>query len=193
LDRILDPNYVPTVEDILHARTKTTGSYETQFVHDGTTYSFIDVGGVRSQRRKWIHEFANVDAIVFTCDVSCYDSPLWEDESQNRMVEQLVLFDSLVNSRWFSNSHMVVMLTKVDKLTARKLAASPFRATFPDYVGHPESVEDMLNYLCCRVRCLVRNDTISVVVCRPDSIASSTTNMAEVAVNAIQRRGSIPT
>ena len=31
VDRIVEPNYIPTESDVLRARTKTTGIYETRF------------------------------------------------------------------------------------------------------------------------------------------------------------------
>ena len=38
-----------------------------------------DVGGQRSERRKWIHLFDNVTAILFTVALSDYDMTLVED------------------------------------------------------------------------------------------------------------------
>jgi len=42
----------------------------------------VDVGGQRSERRKWIHCFDKVQAIIFLVAVSEYDQVLAEDESQ---------------------------------------------------------------------------------------------------------------
>lgn len=39
----------------------------------------FDVGGQRSERRKWIHVFDNVTAIIFTASLSGYDQVLRED------------------------------------------------------------------------------------------------------------------
>jgi hypothetical protein len=41
----------------------------------------FDVGGQRSERKKWIHCFENVTAIVFMVAISEYDQVLIEDES----------------------------------------------------------------------------------------------------------------
>lgn len=38
LDRISDPNYIPTVADILRTRVKTTGIVEIQFEYDKKTF-----------------------------------------------------------------------------------------------------------------------------------------------------------
>ena len=39
----------------------------------------IDVGGQRSERRKWIHCFENVTAVIFCAALSAYDLVLQED------------------------------------------------------------------------------------------------------------------
>lgn len=40
----------------------------------------VDVGGQRSERKKWIHCFEGVTAIVFCVALSAYDLVLAEDE-----------------------------------------------------------------------------------------------------------------
>lgn len=44
------------------------------------TYRMVDVGGQRSERKKWIHCFEGVTAIVFCVALSAYDLVLAEDE-----------------------------------------------------------------------------------------------------------------
>ncbi len=40
----------------------------------------VDVGGQRSERKKWIHCFEGVTSIVFCVSLSAYDLVLAEDE-----------------------------------------------------------------------------------------------------------------
>jgi len=49
-------------------------------------------------------------------------------------MESLVLFDSVVNSRWFMRTSIILFLNKVDLFKA-KLARSPLGKYFPDYSG----------------------------------------------------------
>lgn len=56
------------------------------------------------------------------------------DTSQNRMMESLLLFDSVVNSRWFMRTSIILFLNKVDIFKA-KLPRSPLGNYFPDYSG----------------------------------------------------------
>lgn len=47
-------------------------------------YSMFDVGGQRSERKKWIHCFENVTSIIFCVALSEYDQVLLEESSQVR-------------------------------------------------------------------------------------------------------------
>lgn len=42
----------------------------------------VDVGGQRSERRKWIHCFENVTSIIFLVALSEYDQILFESENE---------------------------------------------------------------------------------------------------------------
>lgn len=53
-----------------------------------------DVGGQRNERKKWIHCFDNVTAVIFVAALSEYDQCLFEDASTNRYV--LLLLSLLV-------------------------------------------------------------------------------------------------
>lgn len=107
MDRFFDPNYQPTDSDILRCRNKTTGIIETTFPIEDRMYRIFDVGGQRSERKKWIHCFEGVTAVLFLVSLSGYDSCLVEDKDANQMQEALMLFDSICNSKWFTRTSMV--------------------------------------------------------------------------------------
>ncbi len=94
----------------------------------------FDVGGQRSERKKWIHCFENVTAVIFLAAISEYDQVLVEDESVNRLQEALTLFDSICNSKWFVQTSMILFLNKID-LFKDKLSRSPLVNYFPDFSG----------------------------------------------------------
>jgi hypothetical protein len=80
--RIADPAYVPEEADVLRARTKTTGISETRFNMGQLSIHMFDVGGQRSERKKWIHCFEAVTSIIFCVALSEYDQVLLEESGQ---------------------------------------------------------------------------------------------------------------
>jgi hypothetical protein len=84
LDRLGQGDYVPTEQDVLRTRVKTTGIVETHFNYKSISFKMFDVGGQRSERKKWIHCFEGVTAIVFCVALSAYDLMLAEDEEMVR-------------------------------------------------------------------------------------------------------------
>lgn len=134
LDRISAADYVPTEEDILRERAKTTGITETLFRQGNASFRLIDVGGQRSERRKWISCFQEISACIFCVALSEYDLRLYEDESVNRMHESLKLFDEICNSVWFANVSMILFLNK-DDVFREKVKKVDISVCFPEYTG----------------------------------------------------------
>jgi guanine nucleotide-binding protein G(i) subunit alpha len=59
--------------------------YETRFVFLASPTNSIhmfDVGGQRSERKKWIHCFESVTSIIFCTALSEYDQVLLEEKDQ---------------------------------------------------------------------------------------------------------------
>lgn len=142
---ITAPNYLPTLSDILRVRAPTSGIIERTFSTNDELITIVDVGGQRSERRKWIHCFERVKAVIFVAAISEYDQQLEEDSTQNRLVESFELFDFVVNSKYFSESAIILFLNKSD-LFAEKLPLKPFAYIFPKYKG-PNEYEEVLSWL----------------------------------------------
>ncbi|CAF0888625.1 unnamed protein product [Brachionus calyciflorus] len=135
LDRISAPNYIPTQQDVLRTRVKTTGIVETNFNYKNLNIKMLDVGGQRSERKKWIHCFEDVTSIIFCVAMSEYDLVLAEDDEMNRMRESMKLFESICNNKWFVNTSIILFLNKKD-LFMEKIKHSPLKICFPEYAGH---------------------------------------------------------
>jgi hypothetical protein len=80
LDRLFQPNYQPTEQDIVRCRARTIGITETSFHLRDNELLMVDVGGQKSERRKWIHCFQDVTSILFLVSLSGYDQCLVEDK-----------------------------------------------------------------------------------------------------------------
>uniref|UniRef100_A0A8C9U646 Guanine nucleotide-binding protein subunit alpha n=1 Tax=Scleropages formosus TaxID=113540 RepID=A0A8C9U646_SCLFO len=134
LDRISDPAYLPTQQDVLRVRVPTTGIIEYPFDLQSVIFRMVDVGGQRSERRKWIHCFENVTSIMFLVALSEYDQVLVESDNENRMEESKALFRTIITYPWFQNSSVILFLNKKD-LLEEKIMYSHLVDYFPEYDG----------------------------------------------------------
>lgn len=132
LDRLFDPLYQPTEQDIIRCRARTIGITETTFHLRDHEMLMVDVGGQKSERRKWIHCFQDVTSILFLVSLSGYDQCLVEDKdavsrsllpnfrshrcdgantplsgSQNQMQDAMTIWDSICHSQWFKQTSIV--------------------------------------------------------------------------------------
>lgn len=145
IDRIARPDYRPTEQDILLSRIKTTGIIEVKFKMKNVDFRVFDVGGQRSERKKWIHCFEDVNAIIFITAISEFDQLLFEDETTNRLIESMRLFESICNSRWFLNTSMILFLNKKDLFT-EKIKHSSIKTCFNDYKGS-NTYDDQVKFI----------------------------------------------
>ena len=76
--------------DILLARRRTDDISETQVPIKKIPFTFIDVGGQRTQREKWFQCFQDsINTILFFVAISEFDQTLVEDKRSNRVIESL--------------------------------------------------------------------------------------------------------
>lgn len=181
IDTVKEPNYLPTQQDVLRSRVRTTGIVESEFVIDGNQFKMYDVGGQRNERKKWIHCFENVTAVLFVAAISEYDQILYEDENTNRMVEALNLFEEICNSRWFRDTSMILFLNKRD-LFQDKITKVPLTVCFPEYDGGPDfdAAQEFLKFQFASKNRNADKQIYMHVTC-----ATDTTNVAAV-FNAVK-------
>ncbi|GMM37783.1 guanine nucleotide-binding protein subunit alpha [Saccharomycopsis crataegensis] len=141
----VDEHYLATDSDILSARIKTTGIQESLFTINGEDFKILDAGGQRSERKKWLKSFEDISAVLFVLAVSEYDQVLFEDNKVNRMHEAMMLFKTLVNSRWFYNTPFILFLNKTD-LFEEKIKKSPMKRYLPDFNGKVGNFEEGMKY-----------------------------------------------
>uniref|UniRef100_A0A3B5MGV1 Guanine nucleotide-binding protein subunit alpha n=1 Tax=Xiphophorus couchianus TaxID=32473 RepID=A0A3B5MGV1_9TELE len=144
LDRIADPNYLPTQQDVLRVRIPTTGIIEYPFDLQSIIFRMVDVGGQRSERRKWIHCFENVTSIMFLVALSEYDQVLVESDNEVILFVYFscnncdgfdkALFRTIITYPWFQNSSVILFLNKKD-LLEEKITYSHLVDYFPEFDG----------------------------------------------------------
>lgn len=143
-DRIVTPEFLPTEEDSLMARVRTTGivvsELESKVVKvnpdDPASIKFqiVDVGGQRNERKKWIHCFDDVKAVLFVASLAGYNQVMYEDSAMNRMKEDLTLFEEMTKKDIFANIPFFLFLNKKD-LFEVMIRDKPISGLFPEYKG----------------------------------------------------------
>ncbi|XP_023343117.1 guanine nucleotide-binding protein subunit alpha-12 [Eurytemora carolleeae] len=159
LVRISKPEYVPTLQDILFARKTTKGVVEFTISIDNVPFLFVDVGGQRTQRQKWMQCFDSVTSILFLASSSEFDQVILEDRRTNRLMESRNIFDTIVNNRIFNNVSVILFLNKLD-LLKQKISQSNISRHIPEFKdlkavevyspgfrGIPDNLEDVKKFL----------------------------------------------
>ncbi|TKS89573.1 Guanine nucleotide-binding protein subunit alpha-13 [Collichthys lucidus] len=153
LDKLGEPSYLPTQQDILLARKPTKGIHEYDFEIKNVPFKMVDVGGQRSERRRWFECFDSVTSILFLVSSSEYDQVLMEDRQTNRLRESLNIFETIVNNRVFANVSIILFLNKTD-LLEEKVKSVPLKDYFPEYTGTEHSLPDIQAFMveCFRAK-----------------------------------------
>ncbi|XP_058257139.1 guanine nucleotide-binding protein subunit alpha-11-like [Hemibagrus wyckioides] len=146
LERIAAQDYIPNAQDVLRVRFPTTGINDYSFVVEKITLRIVDVGGQKSERRKWIHCFEYVTSLIFLASLSEYDQVLEENNQDNRMEESLTLFYTTIHSPWFANSSIILFLNKMDIL-AEKIKTSDLHSYFPRFQGRKRDPDAAMEFI----------------------------------------------
>ncbi|GAA6060027.1 hypothetical protein JCM10212_001024 [Sporobolomyces blumeae] len=160
--RLAQPGYLPSDQDILRSRVKSVGIAEVALQINGISLRLVDVGGQRSERRKWAGCFEDVNVLLFLISISEYNQVLYEDETQSRFAEATTLWSSIANSRWFFNTNVILFLNKID-LFRQKLAVYPMSEFVPEYKG-PNTYEATTKYLVGTFASLYNNPKKELIV-----------------------------
>lgn len=167
IHRLANPQYMPSEDDLIFCRVRTTGIVENFFTIDENQFRLVDVGGQRNERKKWMHCFEDVTSVIFVVDSSEYDKVLYEDGKTNRMEEALRLFEDTAGSKWFVNTSFILFLNKRD-LFAEKIQKVPLTVCFKDYTG-PNTYADSLNFIREQFEVRTQKKLYVHITCATDS------------------------
>ncbi|KAL9098294.1 MAG: hypothetical protein Q9163_006023 [Psora crenata] len=182
IDRLFSRDYLPNDQDVLRSRLRTTGITETLFELGPLNYHMFDVGGQRSERKKWIHCFEGVHCLMFVAALSGYDQCLVEDKTANQMQEALLLFESIMSLTWFKSSSIILFLNKTD-LFKEKIAEKPVSDYFPDYTGAANDFQAAANYFANKFRSHNRTEDREIYVHYTNA---TDTNLLKLTMTSVQ-------
>mmetsp|Transcript_5489 Transcript_5489/g.13852 ORF Transcript_5489/g.13852 Transcript_5489/m.13852 type:complete len:345 (-) Transcript_5489:2771-3805(-) len=140
IERMKGDDYVPTIDDCLRVRRRTVGIVEMNIPLNGYNIRFVDVGGQRTERRKWISQFEVAQCILYVIALDEYDMRLYEDNSVNRLFESVKLFTDILNFEPLAHLPIIIFFNKYD-LLEEKIGRSPLAAVLGEYKGGPNAKE----------------------------------------------------
>ncbi|EDV27798.1 uncharacterized protein TRIADDRAFT_49927 [Trichoplax adhaerens] len=143
---LMDKAYVPTKQDVLRSRKATTNIVELTLNINRVPFTFVDVGGQRSQRRKWLQCFEGVTSVLFLVSSCAYDQVLLEDNRTNRIVESCQIFDTIINNKFFAKVAIILFFNKTDILI-EKVSLVSIKDYFPEFSRDPKKIEDVKHFL----------------------------------------------
>jgi len=146
IDALIAENYVPSSDDILHARQRTTGATETTFIQNKVKFTLMDLGGQRVERNKWETALrTGVKGIFFFVSTDEYDIISPEDNATTKLLLSCTAFrETMERSQGLTVS---LLFNKMDLFT-KKISSdfSSFSSAFPDYKGK-ETKDDALKFI----------------------------------------------
>uniref|UniRef100_A0A6B2LAE0 Uncharacterized protein n=1 Tax=Arcella intermedia TaxID=1963864 RepID=A0A6B2LAE0_9EUKA len=109
-------NFVPTNEDVLYLRQRTTGIVTVRFASDRSEWEFVDIGGQRPEREKWLQIVdEGIDALLYMVALDEFCVPCTED---NRFSSNLQfsrnIFKELLKHPNIQTLPKIVLLNKHD-------------------------------------------------------------------------------
>jgi len=150
IHRISDLDYIPTIDDILHARIQTIGIAEHSFKVDhnekNVSWYLYDVGGSRTQRHNWAPFFEDANAIIYVAPVSAFDQYLEEDPQVNRINDQVQLFTQICSNPLLKKVHLVLFLNKIDVLKKKLASGIKVNKFITSYGKRPNEFEAVTAY-----------------------------------------------
>jgi len=142
LDRISKDEYVPTNEDMLRSRQRTTGEQMISFVIEKTGWDLIDVGGQKPERVKWeaiISSKDSVNGIIYFAALDEFNMLSAEDMTKTKMDISLQVFTELMNSEVIQERPFITILlflNKIDLLESKlqnEEDREQFKTIFPNF------------------------------------------------------------
>ncbi|XP_060572137.1 guanine nucleotide-binding protein subunit alpha-14-like [Ruditapes philippinarum] len=144
MDRVLEPGYSPSKQDIVRVFIPTTGIQEYVFEQERHLFRITEMGGFNLHTfrcRKLLFQFIQtIHVIFYVADISVFEKTVEGSDSENEVVEAVDLFKLVVLHPWVSRTSVVLFLNKID-LFKEKLKRHNLHDHFPEYIGPEHDVE----------------------------------------------------
>ena len=153
IERLIEPDYIPSDQDILHWWVRTTGIYKTDFLIREVKYCVTDMRGADVERRKWTYRLSShVDCMIYTVDLSGYHC-----KDKHEIKESYLILKNLLEAPELAQTYVALFFTKMD-IFSELILHRPISDNFPNYTGG-SSLEKACEYFASRFRALLDNSS----------------------------------
>eukprot|EP01083_Nonionella_stella_P302646 1044379_1 len=153
---ISNPMYEPSFDDYLRHTQRTRGFSQRTIIADidkfgEHRFEVTDVGGQRSERRKWMPFISeDIHAVLYIVGIADYDLKLFEDNHTNRLIEAIELFKTImIKGKFFANKSVLLFFNKYD-LFKVKIKEVPITVAFDDFPTdemNPNHEDDVVRFV----------------------------------------------
>ena len=127
-------------------RKPTSGITETVITFGTVSFRLVDVGGQRSERKKWIYCFEDVSSIIYIASLAEYHQTLVEDPTANRLKESVALFKTIFSIPWIKQSSIILFFNK-KYIFKEKIQYFMLKNTFEDFVGDETDLFETITFI----------------------------------------------
>lgn len=186
--RLARPRYIPSASDVLWTYQPSQGISVTNIKARGRGYNFFDTQSSfdgLGYGHKFLRVLHRADVLVCTFDASCLGDTDHFHTSDKVMQSQMESLKGIVGDSRLLATKIIVLFTKVDRLVPDVMAQLLGTAQFIDFTG-PKTVDTVLNHMARKIATLLGHTSKTITFWRA-SIAHSATEMADVALNALEQ------
>ncbi|KAI0256439.1 guanine nucleotide binding protein, alpha subunit [Lactifluus subvellereus] len=127
LDRVMERDYEPSDDDIVHVRSRTMpGLQEYHFWPEigneaEHEWIFYDIGCSKTRRAIWLPYLMDVNAIIFYADISKFDQCQEDDRSVNQLQYSMNLWTTICKSKLITKQGAITLVLTGCGLLREKL------------------------------------------------------------------------
>jgi len=120
IDRLMQPNYIPTYEDILKIATSTINVTDIQFDYKEHKIKISDTTGktVSSSSHRYLQHFNDISVAIYI--ISLYDIEFSDPVKWANILKQ---FGSSINNEFFINTPIILLFSKDDLMTEKYITS----------------------------------------------------------------------
>lgn len=147
LESLTDAEWLPTEEDVIFTRQRTTGIIDHTIKIDHHLWQFVDAGGQKSEQKKWHHSIQNTNAIIYF--VALDEFTLHENQNNQTcgFVASKKSWLSLVDSALVPQNTPVFLFFNKYDLFEKKLLNTKFSKYWKNYKGPDNNPHDIIKFI----------------------------------------------